>query len=384
MRRHFKNISEVVFLPIAASLNNGYIVSPLQHYLQACQKKGLHTDAIQQQAVVRLDDLYQRLLAPHEPSLLQRLLGRPLNPIVGIYLWGGVGRGKTFVTDLFYNCLPFNDKRRVHFHRFMQQVHAELQGLPKTPDPLKIVAKNLAKQFRLLVLDEFHVSDIADAMLLAGLLQALFENGVTLVTTSNIPLSKLYQNGLQRERFLPAITLLQQHTESIEMNGTSDYRLNLLEKDGTYHCPIEESTEALLKQQFNTLISGTATQRPLQINGREIITHKIAGGVAWFRFPQICQTPRSASDYLEVARCFHTVIISDIPRIHVENDGVAKRFIDLIDALYDHRVKLLVSADQEPESLYLGERLAFPFQRTISRLHEMRSQRYLAEPHSVE
>ncbi len=175
MRRHFKNISEVVFLPIAASLNNGYIVSPLQHYLQACQKKGLHTDAIQQQAVVRLDDLYQRLLAPHEPSLLQRLLGRPLNPIVGIYLWGGVGRGKTFVTDLFYNCLPFNDKRRVHFHRFMQQVHAELQGLPKTPDPLKIVAKNLAKQFRLLVLDEFHVSDIADAMLLAGLLQALFE-----------------------------------------------------------------------------------------------------------------------------------------------------------------------------------------------------------------
>ena len=359
-------------------------MSPLQRYLQACQQKGLQADAVQQQAVIRLDDLYQRLITPYKPSRLQRLFGRKQMPITGIYLWGGVGRGKTFVTDLFYDCLPFAEKRRVHFHRFMQQVHAELQALPKTPDPLKIVAQHLSKQFRLLVLDEFHVSDIADAMLLAGLLQALFENGVTLVTTSNIPIPMLYKNGLQRERFLPAIALLQQHTEMVELNGKSDYRLNLLEHNGTYHCPIEESTEALLAQQFNALISEAAEQRPLQINGREIITHQVAGDVVWFRFPQICQTPRSASDYLEVARCFHTVIISDIPRIHVENDGVTKRFIDLIDALYDHNVKLVVSADQEPEALYLGERLAFPFKRTVSRLHEMRSQRYLAEPHSVE
>ena len=359
-------------------------MTPLQHYLQECQKKELHSDATQQHAVVRLDDLYQRLLIPPKKSLLARLLRQKPEPITGVYLWGGVGRGKTFITDLFYDCLPFAEKRRVHFHRFMQQIHAELQSLPNTPDPLKIVAEHLAKEFRLLVLDEFHVSDIADAMLLAGLLQSLFENGVTLVTTSNIPIPELYKNGLQRERFLPAIALLEQYTETIEMNGSSDYRLNLLEHSGTYHCPIQAQTNDLLQQQFSGLTIEETQPQPLLINGREIVTYQRAGDVAWFEFPQICQTPRSANDYLEIARCFHTVIISEIPRIHAENHGVAKRFIDLVDALYDHNVKLIISADQEPEQLYLGERLAFPFQRTVSRLREMRSQRYLAEPHSSE
>lgn len=356
----------------------------LQLYQEECQKKGLSVDETQQFAVSRLDELYQRLLLqPVERSLLQKLLRQPSEKVIGIYLWGGVGRGKTFVTDLFFSCVPFPEKRRVHFHLFMQQVHAELKTLPKTPDPLKIVAVNLAKQFRLLVLDEFHVADIADAMLLAGLLEALFKQGVTLVTTSNIPIQALYKNGLQRERFLPAIELLQLNTESIEMNGSSDYRLNLLERSGTYHCPIDDNIEAMLKKQFLELTTEDSQSQPLVINGRDIITQQRADDVVWFDFPQICQTARSASDYIEIACCYHTVIISNIPRIHIENDGVIKRFIDLIDALYDYNVKLIVSADQEPEQLYLGERLAFPFQRTISRLREMRSQRYLAEPHGT-
>ena len=298
-------------------------MTPLQLYLQESQKKQLHADASQRQAVVQLDDLYQRLLEPPNRSLFQRLLGQSPEPVKGAYLWGGVGRGKTFITDLFYDCVPFSEKRRVHFHRFMQQIHAELTALPKAPDPLKVVAKNLAKQFRLLVLDEFHVSDIADAMLLGGLLEALFANGVTLVTTSNIPIPELYKNGLQRERFIPAIKLLEQHTLTIEMNGDSDYRLNLLERSGTYHTPIEDHTITLLAKQFDELSTEQAKlEHPLLINNRQIIAHRIADDVAWFEFPQICQTPRSASDYLEIARLFHTVIISDIPRIHADNDGV--------------------------------------------------------------
>ncbi len=360
-------------------------MTPHQLYLQECRQKGLSQDTSQLQAVLKLDALFQRLIEPPKSTFLEKLLAKKPMPQRGIYLWGGVGRGKTFVTDLFYDCVPFTEKRRVHFHRFMQQIHSELKALPKTPNPLKIVARNLAKQFRLLVLDEFHVSDIADAMLLGGLLEALFANGVTLVTTSNIPIPELYKNGLQRERFLPAIALLEQYTETLEMNGENDYRLNLLERSGTYHSPVTDGTDTLLAQQFAELsVEQIHNGAPITINGREITTHQLAGDVVWFTFPEICQTARSASDYLEIARLYHTVIISNIPHIHADNDGVVKRFIDLIDALYDHNVKLICSADKEPEHLYDGERLAFPFQRTISRLYEMRSHRYLAEPHCAE
>jgi len=357
-------------------------VTPLERYQQDCVEKQLRADPAQQQAVRLLDALYHQLLQPPKFSLWQRLRRQSPAPVRGIYLWGGVGRGKSYLADLFYDALPFGEKRRVHFHRFMQQIHQALKLLPKSPDPLEIVAKKIAAELRVLCLDEFHVSDIADAMLLSGLLKALFANGVTLVTSSNIPIHALYKNGLQRERFLPAIGLLQHHTQEFNLDGGTDYRLNLLEKSGSYHTPLDDQAAQALQQQFASLVTESPQwDLTITVNNREIVVKALAGEVIWFDFPQLCQTPRSATDYLEIARCYPTVLISDIPKIHHENDGVTKRFIDLIDALYDHHVKLIASADVPAEQIYLGERLAFPFQRTVSRLQEMRSHRYLSQPH---
>jgi len=352
----------------------GLILNPTNSHIQP--------DSTQLQAIAKLENLYHALIAPRpKPGILERLLKRAPTPIIGLYIYGGVGRGKTLLMDHFYEALPFQDKRRVHFHRFMQEIHAQLQTLPKSPDPLTIVAKRLADDMRLLCLDEFHVNDIGDAMLLSGLLDALFANGVTLVTTSNIPPDELYKNGLQRERFLPAIKLIKHYTETFFLDSPTDYRSELLERTGTYHL-IDDTTDTLLQQQLESLAPNSIQRcTVLRINHRDVNSVATSDDVAWFSFNALCETNRSAADYIWIAAEYHTVIISDVPSLSEGQNDVAQRFIHLIDALYDHNVKTIISAHVKPTQLYEGKRHAFAFQRTTSRLQEMASEQYLSKAH---
>ncbi len=337
-------------------------------------KPGFKPDTAQLKVIDQLQQLYQALNSVQpSPGLIDRLLKRRPDPVQGLYIWGGVGRGKTYLMDHFYEALPFTEKQRVHFHRFMQGIHTELKTLPKSPNPLEIIASRLAQQIRLLCLDEFHVQDIGDAMLLAGFFKTLFEHGVTLVTTSNIPADDLYKNGLQRERFLPAIELIKHHAIESHLDGDTDYRTELLERTGTFHLNTLGDNNKLLQQQFNSLAPNNITMAAkLNINHRDINTIAISDDVVWFDFKSICETPRSSADYIEIACEYHTIIISDVPQLTEAKDDVAQRFIHLIDALYDHSVKTVINA---------GTRHAFTFQRTISRLQEMASEQYLGKPH---
>ena len=355
---------------------------PTDHHINF-DKAGFEPDPAQLKVIADLQQLHQALTAIQpSPSLLARLFNRKPDPVPGLYIWGGVGRGKTYLMDHFYEANPFPEKQRVHFHRFMQSIHTELKSLPKSPDPLPIIATRLAQQIRLLCLDEFHVQDIGDAMLLAGFLKALFENGVTLVTTSNIPADQLYKNGLQRERFLPAIELIKRYTRESHLDGDTDYRTELLERTGTYHLNNYDDCKEILQQQFNSLAPNNITMAArLNINQREISTIAVSDDVAWFDFSAICETPRSSSDYLEIARDYHTIIISDVPQLNEAKDDVAQRFIHLIDALYDHNVKTIISAAVKPAGIYAGRRHTFAFQRTTSRLQEMASESYLMKAH---
>lgn len=346
-------------------------------------KPGLIPDPKQLRVIAQLQQLYTELVAERPgPGLLDRLLKRRPEPILGLYIWGGVGRGKTYLMDHFFEAIPFTEKRRVHFHRFMQEIHAELRTLPKNPDPLPIIAQRLASKTRLLCLDEFHVQDIGDAMLLAGFLKALFENGVTLVTTSNLPADELYKNGLQRERFLPAIALIKQYTRQAHLDGDIDYRSALLERTGTYHLSHDPQVGQVMREQFHALAPSNITMAAkLDINQRVIDSIAVSDDVAWFDFGALCETARSSADYMEIANQFHTVIISDIPPLPEAKDDAAQRFIHLIDALYDHKVKTIISAATRPEQLYQGRRHGFAFQRTASRLQEMGSEAYLGKAH---
>jgi len=346
-------------------------------------KPGFKPDKAQLQAIASFEQLYHAL-AHRRPKtgLINRLLKCKPDPIHGLYLWGGVGRGKTYLMDHFFDAIPFPGKQRIHFHRFMQEIHSELRTLPKSPDPLQIIASRLADKIRLLCLDEFHVQDIGDAMLLAGFFKALFENGVTLVTTSNIPADDLYKNGLQRERFLPAIELIKKHTTELHLDGPIDYRSKLLERTGTYHLNNPEETAKILQQQFNSLAPDNIIMAAkLNINHRDINTVATSDDVVWFDFSSICETARSSADYMEIARDYHSVIISDTPQLSEAKDDVVQRFIHLIDALYDHNVKTIISAATKPAEIYTGQRHAFTFQRTISRLQEMASEEYLTKAH---
>ncbi len=311
------------------------------------------------------------------------LFGAATQPIKGLYVWGGVGRGKTFLMDIFFDAIDIKDKTRRHFHRFMHDVHLELNKLKNEQDPLALVARNMRQHTRLICFDEFFVSDIADAMVLGGLFRELFARGVTLVATSNVPPNELYRNGLQRERFLPAIEEINQNTVVIEMNGQSDYRLRVLEQVEFFHTPVGEASEARLAQYFNEISSEARADRksPLEINNRIIETRRRSDGVVWFAFDIICGGPRSPSDYIEIARCFHTVIVDGVPQFLAESENEARRFIALVDELYDHNVKLIISAESALSELYQGKRLAFEFQRTESRLIEMQSRDYLGKPH---
>lgn len=346
---------------------------------------GLSHDPGQLAVIDRLQLLQQDLQQSRNiRNALRRRFAWSRKPDVvkGLYIWGDVGRGKTFLMDLFFEHLDHPAKKRIHFHRMMQEVHQRLAGLNNERDPLDIVAAALAKEATVLCFDEFFVSDIGDAMILGRLLEALFQRGVTLVTTSNVPPSGLYANGLQRQRFLPAIKLLETHTEILQLDGGTDYRFELLHQAGTYLTPADSSAMDRLQRFFSSAAAGrTEEGRILDINGRPLETLRCAKGVAWFDFAELCLGPRSQADYIEIARWYHTVIVSSIPALDRRNDDAARRFIALVDEFYDRRVKLVVSAERPALELYQGERLTFEFQRTVSRLTEMQSMEYLHAAH---
>jgi cell division protein ZapE len=353
-----------------------------QHLLQ----HGHVHDRSQSHIVELLADLQDRLLAAPSPRRrLLKLLLRERNAVTGttgLYIWGGVGRGKTFLMDLFYETLEVDAKRRAHFHRIMKDVHERLAMLEDVEDPLAVVARDMAAEARVLCFDEFFVSDIGDAMILGRLLKGLFENGVTLVATSNSRPEELYRDGLQRQRFVPAIDALNRHTRVVELAGDTDYRLQLLQQAGTYLTPDDSSARARLREFFIESASSEILQNhELEINGRALQTCRCAKGIAWFDFSELCDGPRSQADYIEIARWYPTIIVSGIPELDELRENPARRFVALVDEFYDRHVKLIVSADRPPDALYTGKRLRFEFERTVSRLIEMQSNEYLHLPH---
>jgi cell division protein ZapE len=342
-------------------------------------QQGFQLDEAQQRAIAGLQRLYNELRAEEQRGWLSRLLGNPAAPR-GVYLWGGVGRGKSFLMDGFFICAPVEMKHRVHFHRFMQRIHADLKTLPPAPDPLIQVAARIAERAHLLCFDEFHVSDIGDAMLLGRLLEMLLKRGVVLVATSNQRPDDLYSDGLQRARFLPAIRLLKEKLEVVEIDGGADYRLRALEKGEIWHWPLDAVAEASLDAAFLRLAGESGKgSGVLDIEGRRILARRLAPGVAWFNFDELCGGPRGTADYIEIARRCYTVLLSGVPHFGTEDETVARRFTWLVDEFYDRRVKLIVSAQVAPQELYRGGHAEFT--RTVSRLEEMQTRQYLAQPH---
>ncbi len=344
-------------------------------------------DPAQAEAAGLLLKLHGRLLSaprqsPRPRKWLRKVRSRwsvPVQPITGLYLWGGVGRGKTYVMDWFVDELPMAGKRRLHFHHFMREIHEGLAGLPRQPNPLEVLADQICSEMRVLCLDEFVVTDITDAMILDGLLRALLRHGVTLVTTSNTHPDELYRHGLQRQRFLPAIELLKTHTQVYELDGGTDYRLRTLEQAGVYFLTTDAATDAGMERYFHQLTAGHVEKaRSLQVNHRLIPLVRLGKDVAWFDFRALCDTPRATADYIEIAREFHTVLISDIPLLTDQYFSAARRFLHLVDEFYDRRVKLVVSAAVPLGELYAGGLNDFPFERLLSRLTEMQSHDYLA------
>jgi len=305
-------------------------------------------------------------------------------PVQGLYFWGGVGRGKTYLVDTFYDCLPFENKLRMHFHRFMHRVHSERKQLKDQADPLVIVGKKLASEARVLCFDEFVVNDVADAVILVKLLRVLFDEGVTLVATSNVEPIDLYLGGLQRDLFIPAIDMIYQYTDVVNIDSGIDYRLRFLDKAETYFSPIGSAANDGMEYNFTHLAPDAGVDNAsIVVEGRELTSIRRADGVIWFEFDELCDGPRSQNDYIELARCFHSILLANVPVMDRLKEDQARRFINLVDVFYDHNVKLIVSAEAEVAALYTGTRVAFEFQRTISRLQEMQSHDYLALSHKA-
>ena len=372
--------------------SSGVSLSPLQRYQQDLQDEGFSYDPSQEKAVALLQALYEQLTAPR-PVVRRGLLARVKNrlqppehsaPVKGLYFWGGVGRGKTYLMDNFYESLPFQEKLRAHFHRFMRRVHRELKLFKGEKNPLEKVADNIAAEARVICFDEFFVSDITDAMLLGTLLEQLFDRGVTLVATSNIIPDRLYENGLQRQRFLPAIDLLNRHTQVVNVDGGVDYRLRTLEQAELYHAPLGQEAEQAMKRAFEGLAPAAGEVEEavdVEVEGRQIPCRFVAEDVVWFDFDVICNIPRSQNDYIELAREFHAVLVANVRQMGRKNDDLARRFINMVDEFYDRNVKLVLSAEVDMAALYTDGRLNFEFERTCSRLLEMQSHDYLARPH---
>jgi len=367
-------------------------MTPLERYQHDLKREEFTYDKAQEKAVTHLQRLHDELLAARRGSRFSQGLSwmtrkaahwRGQNGIKGLYLWGGVGRGKTYLMDTFFHALPFDDKERIHFHHFMRGIHYELKDLKEKRDPLQYVADGFAKRACVLCFDEFHVADITDAMLLGNLLKALFERGVTLVATSNEAPDRLYWEGLQRERFLPAIELIKEHTLVLNVDGGIDYRLRALEKAEIYHHPLDEGAAVSLARSFKRMARDRGILgEVIEIDGRTISTLQHAEGIVWFDFEEICGKPRGPSDYIELALRYHTLFISNIPQMGNEENDKVKRFMILVDTLYNHNVKLIASASAKPGDLYTGQQLLQPFKRTVSRLEEMQSHDYLARQHN--
>jgi len=359
------------------------------HFDTALAAHGFTADPAQIAAVAALNGVYQELserTAADSPlTRLKRLLPGALGvqaPPKGVYLWGSVGRGKTFVMDVFFDALPFDDKVRYHFHRLMYHVHNRLKSLSGEKDPLEIIADELADQARVICFDEFFVSEIGDAMILGKLLQGLFRRGVCLIATSNIPPTDLYKDGLQRSQFMPAISLLQKHTHVLHVDGAQDYRLRVLEQAEIWHAPLDVAAERNMESYFAAIAPDAGSiGQSIEILGRAITTRRRADGIAWFNYEALCDGPRSQDDYIEIARAFQTVLLSNVPVMGVDQENQARRFIALVDEFYERKVKLITSAERPITDIYSGKRLIMEFQRTSSRLLEMQSHAYLAAPH---
>lgn len=356
-------------------------------YQSESARLGYSADPAQAVIVERLERVRSALLAPKpKDGLLQSLLRKKRTSpgVRGLYIHGGVGRGKTWLMDLFFQSLPFKDKQRSHFHRFMQFVHDELKKHPDESDPLELVADKVAKRARVLCFDEFFVSDIADAMLLGTLFTALFARGVTLIATSNVAPDDLYKDGLQRARFLPAIRAIKAHCEVVHMAAGTDYRLRLLERASTwYDCSNKDTTAALEALFVEVAGEPGVADSTLTLNHRRLKTRRKADDAVWFTFKELCDGPRGQADYIELAKCYHTIFLSDVPVLTVEHENQARRFISLVDEFYDRAVKLIVCAAAPVDALYQGKKLQFEFERTRSRLIEMQSQQYLAREHKA-
>jgi cell division protein ZapE len=348
-------------------------------YEAELKARGYTSDPAQLRAVEALQCCADEWAAYKEKrsNAFKKLINRPDIP-KGVYMFGGVGRGKSFLMDCFYNAVPLQRKTRLHFHEFMREVHRELANLQGTQNPLDALGKQMAKRYKLICFDEFHVADITDAMILHRLLDALFANGVGMVTTSNFTPDGLYPNGLHRDRILPAIELLKSEMQVINVDNGTDYRRRTLEKVQMYHTPLGAAADEAMNQAFTELAEAKDENPVLHIEAREIKARRKAGGVVWFDFKTLCGGPRSQNDYLELATQFHTVMLSDVPQMFIKHASEARRFTWLVDVLYDRRCKLIMSAAVAPEQLYTEGPLAHEFPRTASRLNEMQSAEFLA------
>lgn len=364
------------------------MTTPWQKYQQDLDDPEFLYDAAQENAVKELQRLYDELTQPKKKLTWRVQLasafgtGMKKPSIQGLYFWGGVGRGKTYLVDTFYECLPFENKMRIHFHRFMHRVHEEMKELSGESDPLKMVAKKFSEETKVICFDEFFVSDITDAMILGTLMQELFARGICLVATSNIIPNDLYKNGLQRARFLPAIELINQNTRVVNVDSGVDYRLRTLEQAEIYHHPLDGKSFENLKRYFTQLAPELGSSgRKIEIEGRKIQSIQDADGVVMFDFRALCDGPRSQTDYMEISRFYHTVLLANVEQMGQQIDDIARRFIAMVDEFYERNVKLIISAQVPMEELYTSGQLDFQFKRCISRLKEMQSSEYLATQH---
>ena len=356
----------------------------LEAYERTLKQRGYQSDPAQLAAAQELDRCAKEWAAYRQSrsTRLRKLFIRPPIPR-GVYMFGGVGRGKSFLMDCFFNAVPIRRKTRLHFHEFMREVHRELRELQGTVNPLDELGKRIARRYKLICFDEFHVADVTDAMVLHRLLDALFANGVGFVTTSNFHPDGLYPDGLHRDRILPAIELLKQHLVIINVDNGTDYRCRTLERLNLYHTPLGPETDAAMAEAFTALAEAADESPVMTIESRRIEALRRAGGLIWFDFRTLCGGPRSQNDYLELANQFHTVMLSGVPHMPVRMASEARRFTWLVDVLYDRRVKLVMSAAVAPEELYTEGPMSHEFPRTVSRLNEMQSAEFLAEPHRL-